>query len=95
MCVFCELGRLAYNNSVDLKILTNSLYSPKYYSTPVNLLSVVQVLLPLLQTLTYLHAEGIIHRDVKPEHVLFNSEKVAKLSGFFLAQVSHPCDRRA
>jgi hypothetical protein len=24
---------------------------------------------------------------VKPEHVLFNSEKVAKLSGFFLAQV--------
>ncbi len=32
-------------------------------------------------------AQGIIHRDIKPEHVLFNSEKVVKLSGFFLAQV--------
>lgn len=38
---------------------------------------VSQVLLPILQTLAYLHAEGIIHRDIKPEHVLFNSEKVS------------------
>lgn len=53
---------------------------------------VSQVLLPLLQTLAYLHNEGIIHRDVKPEHVLFNSERVAKLSGFFLAQ-ARCCDR--
>jgi serine/threonine protein kinase len=55
--------------------------------TRVLLLLCCQVLLPLLQTLIYIHAEGIIHRDVKPEHVLLNSEKVAKLSGFFLAQV--------
>ncbi|EFJ46542.1 hypothetical protein VOLCADRAFT_92959 [Volvox carteri f. nagariensis] len=55
-----------------------------------------QVLLPILQTLAYLHAEGVIHRDIKPEHVLFNSEKVAKLSGFFLSwdvnRYSYPKD---
>ncbi|GFR44358.1 hypothetical protein Agub_g5579 [Astrephomene gubernaculifera] len=57
---------------------------------------VSQVLLPILQTLAYLHAEGVIHRDIKPEHVLFNSEKVAKLSGFFLSwdvnRYSYPKD---
>ena len=36
----------------------------------------LQVLLPLLQTLAYLHKEGIMHRDVKPENIMFNSEKV-------------------
>eukprot|EP00798_Chlamydomonas_sp_ICE-L_P022135 gene22135-29197_t len=46
---------------------------------------VTQVLLPLLQTVTYLHNEGIIHRDIKPENLYFNSERVAKLSGFFLS----------
>lgn len=46
---------------------------------------VTQVLLPLLQTLVYLHHEGLIHRDIKPENLLFNTEKVGKLSGFFLS----------
>ncbi|GAX81927.1 hypothetical protein CEUSTIGMA_g9355.t1 [Chlamydomonas eustigma] len=57
---------------------------------------VTQVLQPLLQTLAYLHKEGIMHRDLKPEHVLFNAEKVIKLAGFFYAidvtRVGYPKD---
>jgi serine/threonine protein kinase len=35
--------------------------------TPLRLLASPspQVLLPILQTLAYLHAEGVIHRDIK------------------------------
>lgn len=42
-----------------------------------------QLMVPLLQTLAYLHRDGIIHRDIRGENILFNSEKVAKLTGFF------------
>ena len=38
------------------------------------------LMVPLLQTLAYLHRDGIIHRDIRAENILFNSEKVAKLT---------------
>lgn len=36
----------------------------------------------MLQTLDFLRERGIVHGDVRPENVVFNSGKVAKLTGF-------------
>lgn len=43
------------------------------------------VVLPLLETLSYLHEKGIIHRDIKPENILLVDGWKMKLADFGLA----------
>ncbi len=45
----------------------------------------VSLLLPLCNALTYAHQQGIFHRDVKPENILFSSNNEIKLVDFGLA----------
>lgn len=44
--------------------------------------TVNMVALPLLRALAYLHDQGFIHRDVKPENILFDSCMTLKLADF-------------
>ncbi|PRW60617.1 D-lactate dehydrogenase [Chlorella sorokiniana] len=43
------------------------------------------VVVPLLLTLTFLHANNIVHRDIKPENVFFTAENGLRLGDFGLA----------
>ena len=40
----------------------------------------------ILLALEYLHHLGIMHRDVRPEHILIDGEGYAKLTGFQFAK---------
>jgi serine/threonine-protein kinase PpkA len=48
-------------------------------------LAIAQVLRALLEALGYAHARGVVHRDVKPENVLFDALDRPRLADFGIA----------
>merc|ERR1711902_182581 len=49
----------------------------------------------VLEALTYLHSQGVIHRDIKSDSILLSADGRVKLSDFgFCAQVSSEVPRR-
>jgi serine/threonine protein kinase len=45
-----------------------------------------QILMGIADALAYVHAQGIVHKDIKPENVLINGRSEVRLIDFSLAQ---------
>ena len=48
----------------------------------------ISIITQILQALQYAHERGLIHRDIKPDNILFKTEKTPVLSDFGLVKVN-------
>ena len=64
-----------------------TLYS-RFQSGPLTEEEAVALVCQVCDGLTYAHRHGIVHRDVKPENIMWNSEGVVKLMDFGLARAT-------
>ena len=47
----------------------------------------VEILLPLTEALAYAHSKGVIHRDLKPDNIIINTENQPVVSDFSLMRI--------
>ncbi|MEN8163560.1 MAG: serine/threonine-protein kinase, partial [Acidobacteriota bacterium] len=75
-----ELVDAGESMAVIMEYLEGGNLSQRLADEPLAILEVERVAEALLEVLACLHAENIVHRDVKPSNVLFDSKGVVKLA---------------
>ncbi len=54
---------------------------------PIDWREAIQLILPIARALRFSHQQGVIHRDVKPSNIIFNSSGEPMLSDFGIAKI--------
>jgi serine/threonine protein kinase len=80
---FGEQGPLLY---LVMPLMKESLRDRLLRSAPLPVEDSVQIAVQILSGLGAAHAQGVVHRDVKPENILLDDNGVAKLTDFGIAR---------
>jgi serine/threonine protein kinase len=80
---FGEQGPLLY---LVMPLMKESLRDRLLRSAPLPVEEAVQIAVQILSGLGAAHAQGVVHRDVKPENILLDDNGVARLTDFGIAR---------
>ena len=80
---FGEQGELAY---LVMELATGGSYEDRIEQFR-TLSDVVAALTPVCEALHYAHAQGVVHRDLKPDNILLNDQSRSLLADFGLARL--------
>jgi serine/threonine-protein kinase len=80
---FGEQGPLLY---LVMPLMKESLRDRLLRSAPLPVEDAVQIAVQILSGLGAAHAQGVVHRDVKPENILLDDNGVARLTDFGIAR---------
>ena len=74
-------GNFLYNiiELVTNSNLENYIFAHKYIKTPFSEEELWRIFLQCIQGLEYLHEKGVIHRNIKPETILMDNNKIIKI----------------
>ncbi|CAO1945967.1 unnamed protein product [Urochloa humidicola] len=53
---------------------------------------IISISLDITHGMAYIHSQGVVHRDVKPDNIIFNEEFCAKIVDFGIACEEEYCD---
>ena len=56
------------------------------FQTTFSLKEVCEIMLQLLDAISYIHSFGVIHRDIKPQNIFYLSNGIVKLADFGIAK---------
>jgi serine/threonine protein kinase len=77
-----------------MELLTGTLLRDRMAKGPIPLPSALAILLPLLSGVACAHRAGVVHRDLKPEHILLakggRRREVPKILDFGIAKLTGP-----
>ncbi|KAF0920128.1 hypothetical protein E2562_033432 [Oryza meyeriana var. granulata] len=83
--VFCVITEFLSGGS-----LRAFLHKQEHKSLPLE--KIISIGLDISHGIGYIHSQGIVHRDVKPENIIFDSEFCAKIVDFGISCEEAECD---
>ncbi|XP_047058604.1 serine/threonine-protein kinase A-Raf-like [Lolium rigidum] len=83
--VFCVITEFLPGGS-----LRAFLHKQEHKSLPLD--KIISVGLDIANGMAYIHSQGVVHRDVKPENIIFDAEWCAKIVDFGIACEEAYCD---
>ncbi len=82
-----DFGEFAGQPYMALEYMSNGSLQERMPSQSVSVEQALTLLRPLAEALDYAHAQGVLHRDVKPANVFLDSELQPVLADFGLAKL--------